>query len=36
VLNELARKRIVRRDANALVVVDVARLSKMVHEFRGD
>jgi CRP-like cAMP-binding protein len=36
VLNDLARQRIVRRDANALVVVDVARLSKMVHEFRGD
>jgi CRP/FNR family cyclic AMP-dependent transcriptional regulator len=36
VLNDLARQRIVRRDANALVLVDVARLSKMVHEFRGD
>jgi CRP/FNR family cyclic AMP-dependent transcriptional regulator len=36
VLNDLARQRVVRRDADALVVVDVARLSKMVHEFRGD
>ncbi|MBI3708328.1 MAG: Crp/Fnr family transcriptional regulator [Proteobacteria bacterium] len=36
VLNDLARKKIVRRDSDALVLLDVNRLTNMVHEFRGD
>lgn len=36
VLNDLSRKKIVRRDQNALVVLDVDRLSEMVEEVRGE
>jgi CRP-like cAMP-binding protein len=36
VLNDLSRKKIVRRDQNALVVLDVDRLSDMVEEVRGE
>ncbi|WP_236262698.1 Crp/Fnr family transcriptional regulator [Caenispirillum salinarum] len=36
VLNDLSRKKIVRRDQNALVVLDVERLSEMVEEVRGE
>ena len=36
VLGELARKGIVERDSDALVLRDVARLAKMVKEFRVD
>ena len=36
VLGELARKGIVERDSDALVLRDVARLAKMVREFRVD
>jgi CRP/FNR family transcriptional regulator, cyclic AMP receptor protein len=36
VLGELARKGIVERDSDALVLRDVARLTKMIKEFRVD
>lgn len=36
VLGELARKSIVERDSDALVLRDIARLTKMVREFRAD
>lgn len=36
VLNELARKGIVDRERDALVIRDIERLTKMVKEFRGD
>ncbi|MBM3537379.1 MAG: Crp/Fnr family transcriptional regulator [Alphaproteobacteria bacterium] len=36
VLGELARKGIVERESDALVLRDVARLTKMVREFRAD
>jgi len=36
VLGELARKGIVERDSDALLLRDVARLAKMVKEFRAD
>lgn len=36
VLSDLSRKGIVERESDALVLRDVARLTKMVKEFRGD
>ena len=36
VLSELAKKGIVQRDGDALLILDVARLTKMVNEFRHD
>lgn len=36
VLNDLARKKIVERQKNALVIVDVDRLEDMVEEVRGE
>ncbi|WP_245689278.1 Crp/Fnr family transcriptional regulator [Roseospirillum parvum] len=36
VLNDLARRDIVRRERDALVIVDAARLHKMVEDVRGD
>jgi CRP/FNR family cyclic AMP-dependent transcriptional regulator len=36
VLNDLARKGILERQRDALVIQDIARLTKMVSEFRGD
>lgn len=36
VLNDLARKRLVQREAGALVILDVRRLSSMVEEFSGE
>ncbi|MBI3454113.1 MAG: Crp/Fnr family transcriptional regulator [Rhodospirillales bacterium] len=36
VLNELARKRLVKREAGALLILDVSRLTDMVHQFHVD
>ncbi|MEQ8707576.1 MAG: Crp/Fnr family transcriptional regulator [Rhodospirillales bacterium] len=36
VLNDLARKKLVERQKNALVILDVARLEDMVEEVRGE
>jgi CRP/FNR family transcriptional regulator, cyclic AMP receptor protein len=36
VLSDLTRKQILERDSDALVILDVNRLTQMVKEFRGD
>ena len=36
VLNDLARKKLVERQKNALVILDVDRLEDMVEEVRGE
>ncbi|MGQ0664054.1 MAG: Crp/Fnr family transcriptional regulator [Pseudomonadota bacterium] len=36
VLSDLARKKLVRRDSDGFVLLDLDRLTHMVHEFRGE